>query len=73
MSEDMDPIGLEELSAYLDDELAGEERRELETHIIDCASCRQHLESERADLELVRASLVAPPAVSRRIAPEEVV
>jgi anti-sigma factor RsiW len=48
--------------AYLDDELAGEERRELETHIIDCAACRQHLEVERADLELVRAKLVAPPA-----------
>jgi anti-sigma factor RsiW len=48
--------------AYLDDELAGEERRELETHIIDCAACRQHLETERADLELVRAKLVAPPA-----------
>jgi anti-sigma factor RsiW len=48
--------------AFLDDELAGEERRELETHILDCASCRQHVESERADLELVRARLVAPPA-----------
>jgi anti-sigma factor RsiW len=48
--------------AYLDDELAGEERHELETHIIDCDTCRRHLDAERADHELVRARLVAPPA-----------
>ena len=26
--------------AYLDDELASEERRELETHLHDCNACR---------------------------------
>jgi anti-sigma factor RsiW len=48
--------------AFLDDELAAEERRELELHLLDCASCRQQVDGERADLELVRNALVAPPA-----------
>jgi anti-sigma factor RsiW len=48
--------------AYLDDELAAEERRELELHLLDCASCRHHVDAERADLELVRKALVPPPA-----------
>lgn len=48
--------------AFLDDELAGEERRELELHLLDCASCRLHVESERADISLVRKALVVPPA-----------
>jgi len=48
--------------AFLDDELAAEERRELELHLLDCASCRHHVDGERADLELVRKALVAPPA-----------
>ena len=57
--------------AYLDDELAPEERRELELHLLDCAGCRSHLDGERAELELVRKALVAPPApelVKARIA-----
>jgi len=48
--------------AYLDDELAAEERRELELHLVDCASCKLHLEAERADLQLLRTALVPPPA-----------
>jgi anti-sigma factor RsiW len=48
--------------AFLDDELAAEERRELELHLLDCASCREHMDGQRADLELVRNALVAPPA-----------
>ncbi len=48
--------------AFLDDELAAEERRELELHLLDCASCRHQVDGERADLELVRKALVAPPA-----------
>lgn len=57
--------------AYLDDELAGEERRELEMHLADCTSCRGHLDTEASELELLRAALVAPPApdlVKARIA-----
>jgi anti-sigma factor RsiW len=48
--------------AFLDDELAPEERRELELHLIDCPSCKQHVEGERADLAMLRGALVAPPA-----------
>jgi len=47
---------------FLDDELVAEERRELELHLLDCASCRQRVDAERADLELIRKALVAPPA-----------
>ena len=48
--------------AYLDDELATEERRELELHVVECASCRGLLEAERAEHSQVRRALVAPPA-----------
>ena len=48
--------------AYLDDELVGEERRELELHAVECAPCREHIDRERAELAFVRAALVAPPA-----------
>lgn len=48
--------------AYLDDELAAEERRELELHLGECASCKGHLESERTEISLVRKALVPPPA-----------
>jgi len=51
--------------AFLDDELAAEERRELELHLLDCASCRGHLDGERADIDLIRSRLVAPPAPER--------
>src|SRR6185436_7256229 len=47
---------------FLDDELAPEERRELELHLLDCASCRDHLDRQRGELELVRKALVTPPA-----------
>ena len=48
--------------AFLDDELVAEERRELELHLLDCAGCRQRVDAERTDLDLVRKALVAPPA-----------
>jgi anti-sigma factor RsiW len=48
--------------AYLDDELVAEERRELELHLLSCAACKAHVESERADLALVRKALAPPPA-----------
>ena len=57
--------------AFLDDELVAEERRELELHLLNCTSCRQHVDGERADLSLIRKALVAPPApdvVKARIA-----
>jgi anti-sigma factor RsiW len=48
--------------AYLDDELAAEERRELELHLTECTTCRAHLDAERAEHALLRKALVAPPA-----------
>lgn len=48
--------------AYLDEELAAEEQRELELHLTECASCRAHVDDERAEHELLRAALAAPPA-----------
>jgi anti-sigma factor RsiW len=48
--------------AFLDDELAPEERRELELHLIDCAGCRVHVETERGELQMMRKALAPPPA-----------
>jgi len=48
--------------AYVDDELAAEERRELEAHLTECSGCRAHIDSERADHALIARSLAAPPA-----------
>ena len=48
--------------AYLDDELAAEERHELEAHLTECTSCRSTLERERVDRSMLRRALVAPPA-----------
>ncbi|HEY0480818.1 MAG TPA: zf-HC2 domain-containing protein [Kofleriaceae bacterium] len=48
--------------ALLDDELVAAERRELELHLLDCASCRHRVDAERAELDLIRKALVPPPA-----------
>lgn len=48
--------------AFLDDELAPEERRELELHLTECSSCRTHVDGERSDHELLARALAAPPA-----------
>jgi len=48
--------------AYLDGELAAEERHELEAHLTECGRCRSQLDGERADLALLRHALAAPPA-----------
>jgi anti-sigma factor RsiW len=48
--------------AYLDDELAAEERHELEAHLTECASCRATLEQERMDRSMIRRALAAPAA-----------
>ncbi|HEY1551026.1 MAG TPA: zf-HC2 domain-containing protein [Kofleriaceae bacterium] len=48
--------------AYLDDELAPEELRELETHLTECTSCRGEVDTARADQSLIQTSLAAPRA-----------
>src|ERR1041384_7457383 len=47
--------------AYLDDELAAEERHELEAHLTECSDCRARLDGERADASAIKRALVAPP------------
>ena len=47
--------------AYLDDELADEELRDFELHLIDCAACRGRLETERDALAELRRQLAPPP------------
>src|ERR1044072_1644561 len=48
--------------AYLDDELAAEERHELETHLTECAQCKSHVDQERADRAIVRRARKGGPA-----------
>ncbi len=48
--------------AYLDDELATEERHELEAHITECTECRAHVDAGRADHAFLRDALQAPRA-----------
>jgi mycothiol system anti-sigma-R factor len=47
---------------YLDDELADEERREVELHLHDCPSCAERLSAERKIRGALRAALAPPPA-----------
>ncbi len=46
--------------SYLDDELAAEEKRELELHLLECNACRDHLGEERQEVELLRQRLAMP-------------
>lgn len=46
--------------AYLDYELAAEERHELEAHLTECATCRGTIERERADRSMIRRALAVP-------------
>ena len=47
--------------AYLDDELADEELRDFELHLIDCAACRGRVETEREAIADLRKRLAPPP------------
>jgi hypothetical protein len=49
-------------TAYLDDELADEELRDLELHLLDCATCRARVDGEREALAELRRRLATPPA-----------
>ncbi len=57
---------LEALSAFVDGELAGEELRDVEQHLRDCAACRELV----LDLRSIHraAAAVAPPAVPADLA-----
>lgn len=58
----------DDLALYALGELQGEERRALENHVRDCASCRRELELLRGDMALVGLSVPVsdPPQRARR-------
>src|SRR2546421_687545 len=45
---------LEELSAYLDQELTGAARQELEAHLRECETCRRRLEALRHTVSMIQ-------------------
>ena len=51
----MGPHVTEQLSAYMDGELAADERAQVDTHLRSCAACSTHLEELRAVEGAVRA------------------
>lgn len=48
--------------ALHDGELAGDELRDVELHLTECAPCREHCEREGAAISGIRRKLAAPPA-----------
>ena len=48
--------------AYLDDELAEEELRDFELHVLDCAECKTRVDHDRAATAELRRRLAPPPA-----------
>lgn len=59
------------LHAYLDGELPSAERKTLEAHLAECASCRTQLAEERALLERASTLLGATRPVERPVPPFE--
>lgn len=59
MSQVCDSIDTLSMS-YLDDELAAEEKRELELHLLDCSACRDHVHEERLEVDMLRQRLAVP-------------
>lgn len=60
MSQVCDTIDTLSMS-YLDEELASEEKRELELHLLECVSCRERVAEERQEVEMLRQRLAMPP------------
>lgn len=60
---------LENLSDYIDDSIAAEVRRELESHLAGCSSCTVVLDSTRRTLKVVTdvGSFEIPADVSERL------
>ena len=56
------------LGAYHDGELRGRQLRQVEVHLIDCASCRAELERLQTVAALLQES---PPALSEALMPSE--
>jgi anti-sigma factor RsiW len=60
MSQVCDSIDTLSMS-YLDEELAPEEKRELELHLLECSSCRDHVQEARQEIGMLRQRLSAFP------------
>lgn len=60
---------LESLSDYVDDSIAAEVRKELESHLAECRSCTVLLDSTRRTLKVVTdvGSFDIPAGVSERL------
>lgn len=58
LCEDIDTLAM----MMLDGELASQEQRDVELHILDCEACKAHLERERAAMTTRRQLLAPPPA-----------
>jgi len=61
---------LEELSAYLDQELTGTARQELEAHLETCETCRRRLDVLRQTVSAVKALPMEAPARVFTIPPQ---
>lgn len=59
----------DQLSAYLDGELAENERREVHAHLDGCAACREELAELRSMIDTLRAlpRVPAPPELAGRV------
>ena len=55
-----------ELVPYIRGDLRGEERSRAESHLTECAACRDDLESTREVLRLLRAEATEPPEIDWR-------
>ncbi len=55
----------DDLAVYALDELTGNDRQELETHLETCAACRRELQALRGDLGLLGLSTIGPQPPAR--------
>lgn len=58
LCDDIDTMAM----TLLDGELAEQELRDMDLHLLSCGSCKAHVERERAAHQLRRQRLAAPPA-----------
>ena len=63
---------LEQISAYVDDELTESERRAVEAHVHECAACRETLEAFRVDKTLFVTALASENLTLREKVMQEI-
>ena len=57
---------VDQLSAYLDDDLPSRRARDIDIHLAGCADCRVYLQNLRATIDLARAAYAHEPAAEPR-------